>query len=284
MQKIFALLVVTSIAGCAATPNLEYKIPAADQEGYLKFTLPRSAIVLRNEQQTITATAVTDDSYSGAKEKSLMTRAMWSLWTSSTITKFEYVDGQNVIKSIATTAGSNASKIANIAETIVSSALSTDQDDVVAFADDVIDPFINSSGNSSESLLAGETLKCKLERNPGWDCEIRLGHRDSWVIPYDEFARLALNGEAKKVFPSSSCINARVKLTAPAAGGATRIEHFFAFELADPSYVNLTALRRDGELQASSPCRFNVTNDKAASNLDSEGFKEAIALVKALKK
>ena len=326
MRKQYLLAAMLALSGCAATPNLEYRAPGPDRDGFMKFTLPQSSVALAPQLNGVTAIAVPDDDYPGAEMHSLMADAQWSLWTSSTITKWEFTDGQNVVKAIATSAESNLAKITDIAASVGAFAASTAAG--MAFSNDLIDPFTDDEGNA-RPLPIERTVDCNLRRNPGWTCSITIGRHPAWVIPYAEFRALALNGDARKMFPSSACVPATIRLLAPAnlperdAGlparpgddaaatvtvrpdgtlGSTgkarpeqatarqpdrppppRQELIFSVELADPAFVNLTRLRRGGELQASGPCRFNVTNDKTGSNFDSDAFKGALALAKSLK-
>lgn len=323
MRYPYLLATMLALSGCAATPNLEYRTPGPDRDGFMKFTLPQSSVALAKQLNGITAIAVPDDDYEGAEKHSLMADAQWSLWTSSTITKWEFTDGQNVVKAIATSAESNAVKIIDIAAGIKAFAASTAAG--MAFNDDIVTPFTDNMGNP-RPLPVGSTVDCQLRRNPLWACSISIGRYPAWVIPYAEFRALALNGAARKMFPSSACVPATIRLLAPAnlsdsddlparagdAGAPTatanpdgrliplqagkarpgqatapqplpRQEFTFSVELADPAFVNLTRLRRGGELQASGPCRFNVTNDKAGSNFDTDAFKGALALAKNLK-
>jgi hypothetical protein len=319
MKKRYLLATLAALSGCAATPNLEYRIPGPDRDGFMKFTLPQTSVTLAQQQGVITATAVPADDYPGAEQHSLMADAQWSLWTSSTITKWEFVEGQSVVKSIATTAESNVSKLIETATGITSLAAGAA---AATFTDEIIDPFRDREGHP-RALPVGSTVDCNLRRNPNWSCSIAIGRYPSWVIPYAEFRQRALDGDARKVFPSSACAQATIKLTGPAsaslpaarsdaaavsvaadgtlvaaAGSAAkakpgtsepgtaaqpRQELAFSVELADPAFVNLTRLRRGGELQANGPCRFNVSNDKAGSNLDTQAFKDALALAKSLK-
>lgn len=296
MRKPYLLAAMVALSGCAATPNLEYRVPGPDRDGFMKFTLPQASIVLANQPLGITAFAVPDDDYAGAQEHSLMADAQWSLWTSSTITKWEFTEGQNVVKAIATSAASNVAKIADIAAGVGVFAASTAAG--MTFNNDIIDPFTDNLGNA-RPLPIDRTVDCNLRRNPLWSCSIAIGRHPAWVIPYAEFRDLALNGAARKVFPSSACVPARITLLGPAslpgsgaadhatarqpAATAQRQEFIFSVELADPAFVNLTRLRSGGELQASGPCRFNVTNDKAGNNFDTDAFKGALALAKSLK-
>jgi hypothetical protein len=327
MKNPYLLAAMVALSGCAATPSLEYRTPGPDRDGFMKFTLPQSSVVLANQPGGITAIAVPDDDYEGAESHSLMADAQWSVWTSSTITKWEFTDGQNVVKAIATSAESNVAKIINLAADAGAFAASTAAG--MAFNNDIIDPFTDHLGNA-RALPIGSTVDCKLRHNPGWACSIAIGRHPAWVIPYAEFRDLALNGDARKMFPSSACVPARIRLLAPAnmtqsdaglpakpgdeaattvtvrpdgtlsrvgagqvkarpdhatqpAATAPRQELTFSVELADPAFVNLTRLRSGGELQASGPCRFNVTNDKAGSNFDTDAFKSALALAKSLK-
>jgi hypothetical protein len=323
-----------ALSGCAATPNLEYRAPGPDRDGFMKFTLPQTSVALTELRGKITATAVPDDDYPGAQQHSLMADAQWSLRTSSTITKWEFIEGQSVVKAIATTAESNVAKLLDVAKDVMSSAAG---DAVATFKDDLIDPFTDRAGQP-RALPVGSTVDCNLRRNPDWSCSIAIGTYPSWVIPYAQFRQSALDGDARKVFPSSACVSATIRLTGPArvpialpgivpatlpaapgdaaavtvgadgrlvranasanmAGApqrkmpeppkpvepAQRQELALSVELADPTFVNLTRLRSGGELQASGPCRFNVTNDKAGSNLDTQAFKDALALAKSLK-
>jgi hypothetical protein len=316
MKKHWMLATLLALSGCAATPNLEYRAPGQDRDGFMKFTLPQTSVALTELRGKITATAVPDDDYALAQQHSLMADAQWSLWTSSTITKWEFIEGQSVVKAIATTAESNVAKLLDVAKDVMSSAAG---ETAATFKDDLIDPFTDRAGQP-RALPVGSTVDCNLRRNPDWSCSIAIGTYPSWVIPYAQFRQRALDGDARKVFPSSACVSATIKLTGPAApalpgsstlpaapvavtvgadgrlidAGASRSqpqkmpapprqELALSVELADPAFVNLTRLRRGGELQASGPCRFNVTNDKAGSNLDTQAFKDALALARRLK-
>lgn len=324
MKKYCMMATVLALSGCAATPDLEYRVPAPDYDGFMKFTLPRTSVALTELRGKITASAVPDDDYPGAQQHSLMADAKWSLWTSSTITKWEFIEGQSVVKAIATTAESNVGKLLDVAKDVVSSAAG---ETAATFKDDIIDPFTDREGHP-RALPVGSTVDCNLRRNPDWSCSIAIGTYPLWVIPYTQFRQRALEGDARKVFPSSACVLATIRLAGPAAdagsstlpaapgdagavtvgadgrlidtgtteslphnmseprqpgASAQRQELALSVELADPTFVNLTRLRRGGELQASGPCRFNVSNDKAGSNLDTQAFKDALALARRLK-
>lgn len=321
MKNLPLIVISFVVAGCVATPNLEYRKPGPDLAGYMKFTLPQSIVTFQAlPGGSITAASVPDDDYSDALKYSLMADAQWSLWTSSTVTKWEYVDGQNVVKSIATTAESNVSKLLDVAKDVVGFAASTSAGQV-SFQNDMIDPFTDENG-ARVRLPADVPSPCTLSRNPGWQCEIIVEKHPVWSISFIDFEALILTGDAKKVFPSSSCVKATITLTAPpteiskktssdvgnaktwtakadgtisskddatinqpeiAAVPTAEKKFVFTVELADPTYVNLIRLRRGGELQASGPCRYNVTNDKAVGNLDTQAFKDALALAKAIK-
>lgn len=348
MRAIGTVLIVLSLSGCKATPNLEYREPAPDFDGYMKFVLPQSKIVLRSENGIVTATAVTDDKYRDAQEYSLMVDAKKSLFTSTTITKFAYVDGQYVVKSIGTVAESNVTKISGIVGDLASLAVSTGGSQV--FKDEVIDPFSDEKGDRYSSL--NHSPPCSLKNNTGWTCVIEVGNYDKWTVDFKDFHDNAIAGRAQKVFPASACLKAKIMLTytppTPSidAGGkttnneqqgisvqpdgtlggnavgrstksrsnvatspkslavvqnpsvagdegkpqektrlsSTRENYVFGLELADPRRVNLTQLRASGELVANGACRFDVANDKPASNLDSEAFKSAVSTLKALTK
>jgi hypothetical protein len=319
MKKRYLLATLAALSGCAATPNLEYRTPGPDRDGFMKFTLPQTSVMLAQQVSAITATVMPDDDYAGAQQHSMMADAQWSLWTSSTITKWEFVEGKNVVKSIATSAENNASKLLEAGTGLASIAAGATTGN---FKNEIIDPFSDQEGRP-RALPVGSTVDCNLRRNPEWSCSIAIGHYPSWVIPYAEFRQRALDGDARKVFPSSACVQATIRLTGPAntslppmptapgdaaavtvtpsgtliPGAASqartasattpatqpRQQLAFSIELADPSFVNLTRLRRGGELQANGPCRFNISNDKAGSNLDTQAFKDALALAKSLK-
>jgi hypothetical protein len=324
MKKRYLLATLAALSGCAATPNLEYRAAGPDRDGFMKFTLPQTSIMLTAQSNMITATAVPADDYAGAEQHSLMADAQWSLWTSSTITKWEFIEGQNIVKSIATSAESNVSKLLEVATSLTSVAAGATGIAPAAtpvFNNEIIDPFSDREGHP-RALPVGSVVDCNLRRNPDWSCSIAIGRYPSWVIPYAEFRQRALDGDARKVFPSSACVQATIRLTGPAGaalttlpatpdaaavrvapdgtliaadGKRTRAEpgnapaalprqaQALSVELADPAFVNLTRLRRGGELQANGPCRFNVSNDKAGSNLDTQAFKDALTLAKGLK-
>jgi hypothetical protein len=326
MKKRYLLATLAALSGCAATPNLEYRIAGPDHDGFMKFTLPQTSIMLTAQSNMITATAIPADDYAGAEQHSLMADAQWSLWTSSTITKWEFIEGQNVVKSLATSAESNVAKLLEVATSLTSVAAgASGVAATAAFNNEIIDPFRDRAGHP-RALPVGSIVDCNLRRNPDWSCSIAIGRYPSWVIPYAQFRQRALDGDARKVFPSSACVQATIRLTGPAgaalpavaatsaipgdaaavrvapdgtlipaAGKRTRVEpsntpaatqrqeQALHVELADPAFVNLTRLRRGGELQANGPCRFNVSNDKAGSNLDTQAFKDALTLAKGLK-
>lgn len=282
MKKDVSIVAALLLCGCAAVPHLDYRKPEKDLDGFLKFTLPQSTILLKTlPSSDIGAMAVPDDEYGDALHFSLMTDARWSLWTSSTLTKLEYLEGHNIVTAVATTGTSNATKLLQAATTAVRLA-APGTSKGWSFQDDIIEPFTDDQGHRT-APQANRAGPCVLRRNPAWRCTITVGEPSAWAVPYDEFRARALRGEASSVFPASACRKATITLTPPAAPEGGTPPLVITVELADPTYVNLTRLRRGGELQASGVCRYEVTSDKAASSVDTDALKEAIALVAALK-
>lgn len=209
------IAVACLLSGCAATPNLAYRAPQPDMDGFLKFTLPQSTILLTAlPNDGIEAKAVPQDDYADALHYSLMADAKWSVWTSSTVTKWEYLEGHNIVKSLATTGESNAAKLLQVATEIIGAAAATTPGKI-SFQDDIIDPFTDGNGQRI-APPENQAAPCALRRNPDWGCTIAVGAPPVWAVKYDDFLKKALNGESAKVFPSSACRTATITLTPPA--------------------------------------------------------------------
>jgi hypothetical protein len=285
MKSILAIgTFALALAGCAAQSKIVYAPLQPDMDGWKKFTLAQSKILLGvGDNGQPSAQSVPVDTYPNAVDRTFMFKEAGGALSirSTSVTSMNYIDNTRLVSSVGFTATSHVAEVLSAAVALIPIALAAStsppsSEIPTAFRADSIDPFTNGR------LV--DVPYGKLELNPGWTYTLTVGQRDLDVVPFATFRTAALAGSASTVFPGASCVAVTLtlkgKLVDP-MGTTKAFEARYNLKIADPDAVQTIALPSEGKITMHAQCGYNI-EDKGEHGIDTAALSKSVDLVKAL--
>jgi hypothetical protein len=271
------------LLGCAANPRIQYAPVAPDKDGYLKFTLPRSQLLIQPDNtadKNPTVVSVLTENFDRAPAYSLMFRAVSGGLVSTSVTEATYVQNTRILSSLKMAATDNTAQVIKIAGEAAAlagvAALTSAPADENRVVPEVIDPF-----DKAGRLI--EQIDQPLNINTGWMYSLSFLPPSKDLIGYEaDFLPAALAGRAGRVLPYPGCIDAILSLTRKASSVAAGRSFVYHVKIADPSRIQTIALPR-GKISMHAQCGYDVSNDAGAGNLNTDAMSRLMDIASSLK-